>query len=96
MTEYNSLGEVRSRIDRLDSRIVPLLAERAGYVAQAAGFKATKAEVVDTDRIEEVVRRVRHLANEEDVSPDLIEHIYRALMDAYIVFEAQVWKDLHP
>ncbi|MGE5503358.1 MAG: chorismate mutase [Actinomycetota bacterium] len=95
MTECNSLAEVRSHIDRLDSRIVPLLAERAGYVAQAARFKETKAKVVDVERIEEIVRRVRHLAVENAAQPDLIEHIYRAMMDAYIVFESQVWKDVH-
>jgi isochorismate pyruvate lyase len=95
MTECHSLAEVRSHIDRLDSRIVPLLAERAGYVAQAARFKEDKAAVVDVDRIEAIILRVRHLAVENAAAPDLIEHIYRAMMDAYIVFESQVWKDLH-
>ena len=34
-----NLQEVRDNIDRLDAIIVPLLAERIGYVLQAAQFK---------------------------------------------------------
>lgn len=95
MTDCNSLAEVRERINQLDSRIVPLLAERAGYVRQAARFKRTKNAVVDTDRIEQIILRVRHLAIEENVDPDLMEHIYRSMIDAYIVFEAKEWTALH-
>lgn len=90
-----SLEQVRENIDRLDRQIVPLLAERAGYVEQAAGFKETKAKVVDTDRIEAIVRKIRHLAVEEGTSPDLIEHIYRAMIDAYIIHESQEWVKVH-
>ncbi|MBI5163421.1 MAG: chorismate mutase [Magnetospirillum sp.] len=89
------LADVRSHIDRLDRMIVPLLAERAGYVSQAAGFKPEKAQVVDVDRIEAVISKVRHLANEYGMDPALCENIYRAMIDAYIVHEAQVWRRLH-
>jgi isochorismate pyruvate lyase len=95
MTDCNSLAEVREHINLLDARIVPLLAERAGYVRQAARFKQTKNAVVDTARIEQIALRVRHLANEEGVDPDLMEHIYRSMIDAYIVFEAKEWTSLH-
>lgn len=90
-----SLEQVRENIDRLDRQIVPLLAERAGYVEQAARFKETKAKVVDTDRIEAIVLKVRHLAMEEGTSPDLIENIYRAMIDAFIIHESQEWLKVH-
>jgi isochorismate pyruvate lyase len=90
-----NLGDVRQNIDRLDRLIVPLLAERATYVEQAAGFKEQKSQVVDNDRIEDVIRKVRHIANEYEMAPDLVENIYRAMIDAYIIHESQVWKKLH-
>jgi isochorismate pyruvate lyase len=95
MPECKDLAEVRENIDRLDRKIVPLLAERAGYVEQAARFKPTKAAVVDTDRIEAIILKVRHLAIEEGMDPDLVEHIYRSMIDAYIVHEAKVYTKLH-
>lgn len=95
MSECKNLAEVRENIDRLDRRIVPLLAERATYVEQAARFKATKSAVVDPARIEEIVLKVRHMAIEEGMEPDLIEHIYRSMIEAFIVFEARVYQKIH-
>lgn len=95
MAKCRNLAEVRDNIDRLDRQIVPLLAERAGYVRQAAGFKQTKAAVVDQARIEAIVLKVRHMANEEGCDPDVIERIYRSMIDAFIIFESQEWVHLH-
>lgn len=95
MAKCKNLGEVRENIDRLDRRIVPLLAERATYVEQAAGFKPTKAAVVDAARIEEIVLKVRHMAIEEGMCPDLAENIYRSMIEAYIIHEAKVYRKIH-
>jgi hypothetical protein len=43
--EARSLNEVRENIDRLDRAIIRLMAERGGFVEQAARFKTTRAEV---------------------------------------------------
>lgn len=96
MPECKDLAEVRENIDRLDRQLVPLLAERATYVEQAARFKPTKAAVVDLPRIEAIILKVRHLANEEGMSADLVEHIYRSMIDAFIVHEAKIYRTLHP
>lgn len=96
MPDCKTLQEVRENIDRLDRILVPILAERAGYVEQAARFKATKAAVVDPERIEEIILKVRHMAIEEGMAPDLVEHIYRSMIDAFIIHEAKVYKTLHP
>lgn len=90
-----SLAEVRANIDRLDRIIVPLLAERAGYVRQAGHLKPTRAAVVDQDRIEDIIVKVRALAGEQEIDPDLIERIYRSMIDAYIAFEDEVWTRAH-
>ncbi len=96
MVVCQSLSEVREQIDRLDHRIIPLLAERATYVEQAAGFKPNKAAVVDSDRIEQIISKIRHLAIEEEMDPQLAENIYRAMIDAFILHEAKVYIKLHP
>ena len=93
MHECESLDEVRANIDRIDERLVALLAERARYVAQAARFKPTKAAVSDAGRLEAVIRRVRSLAEDHQTEPDLIEALYRALIAAYTAFERKVWVD---
>jgi isochorismate pyruvate lyase len=53
----------------VDREIVRLLAEREGYVRQAARFKKTRADVEAKERAEEVVGKV--LAVMERVRPDV-------------------------
>lgn len=90
-----NLQQVRDNIDRLDRDIVKLLVERQGYVAQAAGFKPTRAAVVVPERIEFIVDKVRAQAAEIGGDPDLLERIYRAMIDSYIAFEDKRWAALH-
>ena len=48
----DSIEEVRANIDRIDYQIVALLAERGGYVKQAARFKKTTDDVKAPQRVE--------------------------------------------
>ncbi|RYF06579.1 MAG: chorismate mutase [Comamonadaceae bacterium] len=82
-----SMAEVRERVDALDDILVPLLVERGGYMTQAALNKPLQSQVRDEDRIEAIVRRVRARAQAEGGEPDVIEAIYRSMMEAYIAYE---------
>jgi len=86
-----SLDEVRANIDRIDKTIVPLLAERAAYVAEAAKFKSSQSTVVDVSRVERIIARVRAMAEENGADPDLIERLYRGMIETYTSFEKGVW-----
>jgi isochorismate pyruvate lyase len=91
-----SLDEVRSNIDRIDKTIVPLLAERAAYVAEAAKFKSSQSTVVDVSRVERIIARVRAMAEENGADPDLIERLYRGMIETYTAFEKGVWTPPRP
>lgn len=82
-----TMTEVRAHIDALDAQIVPLLAQRCGYVAQAARIKESVTKIVDTDRIEAIIRRVRAQAQALGAPPDVLDAAYRALIAASIEFE---------
>ena len=64
----DSMADVRRHIDALDARIVPLLAERGAYVAQAARIKQDAGQIFDGPRIEFIVERVRAAAREENIA----------------------------
>lgn len=95
MLQCSSLDEVRENIDHLDREIVRLLCERAHFVYQAARFKGKKSEVVVPERIEAIIAKVRHNTLEDGSDPDLMERIYRAMIDAFIWHETKVWKEIH-
>jgi isochorismate pyruvate lyase len=90
-----SMDDIRAQIDRLDRRIVPLLAERLGFVGRAAAFKETRAEVVVPWRVEEVVAKATALAEAAGADTAAVEAIYRALVAASIAHEEREWDRLH-
>lgn len=83
------LGGVRARVDRLDSDLVALLARREALVRRAGPLKADDAAVRAPGRVEEVIARVRALGAARGASPDLVERIYRGLIDAFIEAERE-------
>ena len=87
--DCNTMTDVRRNVNALDDILVPLLVERGGYMTQAAKCKNNPDLVRDEERIETIVQRVRTLAQAQGGNPDLIERIYRAMMECYIDYEHQ-------
>ena len=81
---YDSLEQVREKIDGLDRQIVGLIAERGACVSQAALFKKDSDAVRAPQRVEQVIGKVRALADELGANPDVTESVYRAMIAAFI------------
>ena len=82
-----SLNDVRSQIDEIDREIVRMLADRERLVREAASFKTDEQAVRAPDRVDQVLRKVRALAAEEGASPEVVEQVYRTMIDAFISLE---------
>ena len=82
-----TMQDVRREVDALDDVLVPLLVERVGYMTQAARIKQGAEQVRDEARIEAIVARVRECAQAEGGDADVMEAIYRSLMEACIAYE---------
>ena len=85
--DCNTMTDGRRHVNALDDILVPLLVERGGYMTQAAKCKNNPDLVRDEERIETIVARVRERAAAEGGQPDVIEAIYRAMMETYIAYE---------
>jgi isochorismate pyruvate lyase len=93
-----TLGEVRANIDRIDNALIGLMAERGAYVHEAARFKQNPAAVEDKTRVEAIIRKVRALAAERRLNPDVAEATYRAMIARFTEDERQAAADMmrHP
>ena len=85
--DCTTMQDVRREVDALDDVLVPLLVERVGYMTQAARIKQGAEQVRDEARIQAIVDRVRERATAEGGDADVIEAIYRSLMEACIAYE---------
>lgn len=78
-----TLGEVRANIDRIDNALIELMAERGAYVHEAARFKQNPVAVEDKARVEAIIRKVRRLAAEHQLNPDVAEKTYQAMIASF-------------
>jgi isochorismate pyruvate lyase len=91
--DCKSLHDVREEIDRLDEQIIRLLGQRAAYVHAAARFKTSEQHVAAPDRQSAMLRVRRAWAEREGLSPDVIEDVYRRLVDYFIGREMEAWRN---
>ena len=87
MIKCESLAEVRENIDRIDNEIIKLIAERGGFVRQAAAFKKNEDGVRDSGRVEAVIAKARDKAAKYGAEPDVVETVYRNMIAAFIGME---------
>ena len=91
--QCGSLAEIRAEIDRRDRQVIALLGERLAYVKAAAKFKTDATAVKAPDRFAAMLQQRRDWAAEEGLSPDVIEKVYRDLVNHFIAEEMKHWQD---
>jgi isochorismate pyruvate lyase len=89
--ECRSMDEVRFGVDRLDEKIVALLAERFRYMEAAARIKTTREAVRDEWRKADVIAKVRESADRESAPVERIAELYDALVESSIAYEFRRW-----
>lgn len=87
-----TLEAVRQQIDTLDRAVVEALAERARYVERAASFKNSEQAVRAGERVREALIQRRRWAKELGVSAELIDAVFRTVIDHFVEEELNRWK----
>ena len=82
--ECKNIEEVRSEIDSIDAEIIGLISKRRDFIQAIVKYKNNADEVYATDRYNAVIDERRKMAIMHRLSPDIIERIYRLLMDYFI------------
>ncbi|MCS6758972.1 MAG: chorismate mutase [Candidatus Devosia euplotis] len=82
-----SKEDVRAEIDRIDSLLLTLFAERHGYVTRMAEIKTDPHEAHDVARIDAVIGKIRERSLALDLDEDQSELIWRTLIDWNVNYE---------
>ncbi len=85
--ECQTKDEVRAELDRIDTQLLALFAERHGYVTRVADLKTDPHEAHDPARIEAIIARQRARAAELGLDDDQAELIWRTLIDWNVNYE---------
>ena len=87
-----SIEDVRKAIDELDRQTIRLIGQRARYVEEAAKFKTDETSVRAPKRQRAMLEERRGWAEEENLSPEVIEKIYRDLVSYFMNRELDDWR----
>ena len=79
-----NLEQVRAKIDLIDQELIEMIATRQFYVDQAVRFKRTAEDVQSPERVQQVINKVREQAIQLHTDPDLVEKIYREMIQHFI------------
>lgn len=78
-----SLEDLRRKIDEIDARIVEFIVERQKVSEEIGqGKQETNKRIEDRERELTVLRNVRAMARDKNISPSDVENIYRQIIDA--------------
>lgn len=86
-----SMTDVREQVDRIDSELVALLADRFACMDAAARIKQTRASVRDEERKAAVINHVKEMAAEAAIPVPTIAAIWEMLVESSISYEFQKW-----
>lgn len=89
-----NIEEVRNNINNIDEQIVKLIALRGGFVKQAAKFKKDSEDVKAPKRVEEVISKVKNIARLNGANEEVVENIYRTMIDSFIKLEMKEFENL--
>ena len=90
--ECANLHEVREEIDIIDREVIDALSKRFQYVIAAARFKTNESSVRAPDRFYAMLQQRREWAKESGLNPDVVENLYRDLVNHFIDEELKHYK----
>ena len=89
--KYKDMEELRKELDLLDNDLIKLVSKRFKFIEQAAIIKDDISKIRDTDRIENIIKRLRGLAKDNNISPDIVEKLWRFIIELSIELETEIF-----
>ena len=88
---YKNMEELSKELDLLDNELIKLIAKRFKFIEQAAIIKDDISKIRDNERIESIIERLRNLAEINEVSPDIVEKLWRYIIELSIDLEKEIF-----
>jgi len=89
--KYQNMDELRNDINLLDNELLILFDKRFNLIKDAAFLKSDFKELRDNERIEKVIKRMREKSSTVDLSEDLIEDLWRYIIELSIKYETEIF-----
>lgn len=90
--DCRDMADIRAAIDQIDEQVIALLGQRFEYVKAAAPFKTDAQSVKAPERLNAMLEQRRQWAETVGLDADVIEKLYRDLVQYFIEAELAHWR----
>jgi len=83
---------IRSKLDKLDNKLLSLIKYRTNLVKEVLKLKEFKKEIVDKKRINFILKKIHSKSNKLKIDPKITNRIWKNMILSYIDFEKRNFK----
>ncbi len=94
MKNYNSIDEIREKIDKLDLEILDLILKRKDLVTAVVKLKK-RDQIIDQRRIDNILKKIGSEADEKGLSGKFAEDLWRLMIKNFIEYEEKIFDEVH-
>ena len=86
------LDVVRSKLDKLDNKLLFLIKYRTNLVKEVLKLKEFKKEIVDIKRINFILKKIHNKSIKLNIDPKITKRIWKNMIWSYIDYEKRNFK----
>ena len=83
---------IRSKLDKLDNKLLNLIKYRTNLVKEVLKLKEFKKEIVDKKRINFILKKIHSKSEKLKIDPKITNRIWKNMILSYIDFEKRNFK----
>ena len=83
---------IRSKLDKLDNKLLSLIKNRTNLVKEVLKLKEFKKEIVDKKRINFILRKINLKSKKLKIDPRITHRIWKNMILSYIDYERRNFK----
>ena len=88
----NKLILARKKIDKLDNKIFYLIKQRTRIVQHMMKIKSFKKQIIDHNRINEILKKIRNKSIKNNIDPVVTKKIWKSMIWSYVDFQKRNFK----
>ena len=83
---------IRSKLDKLDNKLLFLIKNRTNLVKEVLKLKEYKKEIVDKKRIKFILKKIQLKSKKLKIDPKITNRIWKNMIWSYIDYEKRNFK----
>ena len=83
---------IRSKLDKLDNKLLSIIKYRTNLVKEVLKLKEFKKEIVDKKRINSILKKIHSKSKKLKIDPKITNRIWRNMILSYIDYERRNFK----